>query len=153
MHRWLVIVMMVGCRGMEAMPAPDARPLNQDETGRCGDHPPCPDELVCTRFQHFCLPSQDVYTVHVRWTIRGLPPSAVTCAPAPDLSIGFKTSTELDYPYGAAPVPCRVGLFSVDHVNRTVNEVALGALGGTSDTFPHTMIDPATGDATIDLTF
>lgn len=154
MRRWLAVIFVVGCRGT-APPEPDAGtlvlppPPPQGEPGSCNHGPVCSSDQVCLRGSGGCAPPDQAYTVHLRWTIGGQPATSVTCAPAPDLLVEFSAG---DAPgFGFAPVPCKAGLFTLDHVSRTIDKVSLGP--AHMPTTQSAMLDPITGEATIDLSF
>lgn len=79
---------------------------------------------VCARNME-CLPAGDVRTVRAAWTIDGVPPTPALCTRYPSLQIIF-TGLYVEDNLGFAPVPCAVGLFTVDKLPTRFNYVELG---------------------------
>ena len=104
--------------------------------GDCGDD-------VCAR-TNVCAPKSQVWSVHVTWTVNGVPPTAASCASLDPLEIGFYSQTES---IAFAPVPCIAGLYSIDKLPIEMDEVTLGPQDASA---PFVGI-PSSGDATIDL--
>jgi hypothetical protein len=103
---------------------------------------------VCARDGE-CLPSSDVRTVHVLWTITGEPAGTATCASSPDLDLTFFTSSDQ---FGFSPVPCVEGKFTIDKLPSWYESVELSRVGdygsgGASGVFGQD------GTATLDLTY
>ncbi|MBX3157445.1 MAG: hypothetical protein KF773_15830 [Deltaproteobacteria bacterium] len=84
------------------------------------------DGDVCAR-DHACHPADQVRAVKAQWTIRGQPASELACAGAADLYIRFKGSS--DDALGYAPVPCRLGQFTMDKLPTRYFSVELGVEG------------------------
>lgn len=148
MHRWLVVILLVGCGTSDGGDG-GPRPPSEDEHGGCGGGPACPSDQVCLRGGGGCVPPDQSWSVHLRWTVRGQPATAAACAPSPDLRVAF--SGRDPGSIGFAPVPCKAGLFTIDRVARDiVNAELQPTVGGAT---AHAMIDPVTGEGTADLSF
>jgi hypothetical protein len=86
---------------------------------------------VCAR-DHMCTAEDAVRAVTATWTIRGADANATTCGTHPDLYISF-IGNDFGDTLGFAPVPCKLGQFSVDKLPVRFKQVELGVDGGTSD--------------------
>jgi len=123
------------------------RPGGPGGGGECFVDEECAAGEVCAR-DELCWPEDQVRRVETRWTVRGMPASATTCAGHPDLHIRFDGNVADDL--GFAPVPCEVGQFTVDRLPRPFTLVELSVdNGGPGRT---TTID-ALGMAVLDLPF
>jgi hypothetical protein len=117
---------------------------NGDPLGGCRKDTECPGGTVCAR-DGSCFAPGDVLTVHVNWTVNGMPASVETCGPAQDLSIDFSAG---DFNgFGFAPVPCRAGKFTIDKLPYVYNRVQLSSNSGGAGGF---FVD---GMVTLDLKF
>lgn len=87
---------------------------------------------VCAR-DHMCTAPSSVRPVMATWTIRGAAASVTTCGTHEDLYITF-IGADFGDTLGFAPVPCKLGQFSVDKLPLRFGSVELGVEGGTSDT-------------------
>lgn len=74
----------------------------------------CGGDLVCARNAE-CLPTDEVRVVRVTWTIRGQPASEATCAASPTFYLLFYGADPGDT-FGFSPVPCELGLFTIDRM-------------------------------------
>jgi hypothetical protein len=113
--------------------------------GDCQIDQDCSGSEICARNGECHAPS-DVRTIHVTWTIRGMPASSTTCGATPNFYILF-SSPEVSDAYGYEPVPCASGLFTIDKLPKRFNAVELGVDGGYSE---QAAFD-AQGNATFDL--
>jgi hypothetical protein len=141
--RAVVLVFLVAClqRG---------EPLGSDPSqGSCRGGRGCDAPEVCARNSE-CLPADQVRAVHVMWTVSGRPASPTSCSAAPDLQIMLNS---FDGPGGVswAPVPCEIGKFSIDRLPISFDRVWLGRESGAGR--QQGTLDPATGEATLDLPF
>jgi hypothetical protein len=94
------------------------------------DH--CRGSEVCARDRSCVLPTE-VRAVRATWTVRGEPASTLTCAQHPDLTIRFLSDVSEDA-LVYAPVPCRIGQFTIDKLPLRYRRVNLGADGQTTIT-------------------
>lgn len=99
--------------------------------GECEIDSDCGSGDVCAR-DHMCTDLSSVRSVTATWTIRGAEATTVTCGANPDLYIQFIGDSFSDT-LGFAPVPCKLGQFSVDKLPIRFRQVELGVDGGTSD--------------------
>ena len=149
MKRGLLLVVLVGCtwssRDDDDMRIRDPDPPRGPGRSGCQADNDCSGSNVCARTGS-CLPSSEVYAVHVNWTVKGAPASEAVCAPSPDLQINFGVSGD-DAAFGFAPVPCVEGKFTVDKLPTKFTTVRLrhGSKWETA------AIDATTGDAVFDL--
>jgi hypothetical protein len=120
-------------------------------SGPCRDDTDCSGGAVCARDSQ-CYSAAQVRDIHVRWTLRGQPADAGTCADAPDLEISISSSSGASGALGFSPVPCRSGKFSVDKAPRSLDTAALWRDGGRGEP-EMAAIDRVTGDALIDLPY
>ena len=97
------------------------------ESGGQKDSDCAPD--VCARDGE-CLPSSDVRSIRVNWTINGGPASAAACMTAPDFYLQF--DGQFNDGVGFAPVPCQAGVFSVDKMPSRFQAVEVGIDNGGS---------------------
>jgi hypothetical protein len=98
---------------LSACPAPqgdDYYPPGDDTTPGCTDDNQCGGQ-VCARTGE-CLDATEVRTVHVTWTVSGLPANNATCANVGPLEIEFYDINE--FAHGYAPVPCTAGFYTID---------------------------------------
>src|SRR4051794_32585580 len=102
----------------------------------CGGDAECGTGNVCARDGE-CLPSSEVRTVHVAWTVSGTAASADTCLGAPHLDLTFSDAQQEQF--GFSPVPCAEGKFTVDKLPSWYTTVGLARTGdyggGTSASF------------------
>ncbi|HSD90916.1 MAG TPA: hypothetical protein VLB44_25505 [Kofleriaceae bacterium] len=113
--------------------------------GDCQIDQDCSGSEICARNGE-CHAASDVRTIHVTWTIRGMPASSTTCATTPNFYILF-SSPQVSDTYGYEPVPCAAGLFTIDKLPKRFNAVELGVDGGYSELAAF----DAQGNATFDL--
>jgi hypothetical protein len=116
--RALLLLAIVACT-----PSHDGDPCQTD--GDCGDE-------VCARTD-VCAAADTLRGVHVTWTIGGVAPTASACASYEPLQLGFDdrtTGQEIAF----APVPCLAGLFSIDKLPTTMDEVFIGPETGSIST-------------------
>jgi hypothetical protein len=113
--------------------------------GDCKVDIDCGGSSVCAR-NGDCLPASEVRTVRITWTIRGMPPNDPLCASTPSFYLLF-ASNQINDQYGYEPVPCKVGLFTIDKLPRRFVSVEIGVDNGFSEV---TAFD-AQGNATFDL--
>jgi hypothetical protein len=99
--------------------------------GECELDDDCATSDVCAR-DHMCTDAASVRMVTATWTIRGADANTTTCGSHPDLYISFIGDSFGDT-LGFAPVPCKLGQFSVDKLPVRFKQVELGVEGGTSD--------------------
>jgi hypothetical protein len=151
MKRGLLLVVVVGCtwsssddRGAIDHPIDPGGPGRPGRSG-CQADRYCSGADVCARTGS-CVPSSEVYAVHVNWTVKGAPASDEACAPSPDLQINFGVSAD-DASFGFAPVPCVEGKFTVDKLPTKFTTVRLRH----GSTWQTAAIDATTGDAVFDL--
>jgi hypothetical protein len=126
----LAIVLCAGCPGGDS---------------ECKVDSDCGAGNVCARNTD-CLPASEVRVVRVTWTIRGFPPNDMLCSRTPDFYLLF-ASNQVNDTYGYQPVPCKVGLFTIDKLPRRFVAVEIGVENGFSEV---TSFD-AQGNATFDL--
>lgn len=87
---------------------------------------------VCARDGE-CLPSTDVRTVHVTWTIRGAAANTTSCSNALHLDISFIVAgDQYADQFGFSPVPCIEGKFTIDKLPNRFDEVQLAKTGDLS---------------------
>jgi hypothetical protein len=150
--RGVLVLLLAGCTS-QGLPTDDGTGGWIDPggtaTGGCRADSACSGGQLCAR-NGVCLPPSAIHAVHVTWTLSGAPASAATCEASPDLQIWFYTSN--DTSLGYAPVPCSQGKFTVDKLPVSYVRVNLARSHKTSDGKTAT-IDPATGEAAIDLPF
>lgn len=146
--RIAVVVLVVGC--VERSPDESFPPPPDGWTDPSGNPiTSCPFDCgsdVCARDGQ-CWPPSLVRVVHARWTIVGAPASIDTCVDHPDLHIAFSDHSGNNR-FGFAPVPCRIGLFTVDVLPEVYSRVELGIHG--QDPSAGAVFDEA-GDALLDL--
>jgi hypothetical protein len=99
--------------------------LGPNNGGECIIDMDCEGD-ICAR-DHACHPASEVREVLVTWTIRGQPANEVTCGGAADLYIRFEASG--DDSLGFAPVPCRIGQFTMDKLPKRFFAIELGVDG------------------------
>lgn len=121
--RTFVVLGIVTCAALAAACGPGGG----DE---CMIDDDCRGDLVCARNTQ-CLPASEVRVVRVTWTVRGEPASAAACASAPELYVLFY-SAQVGDAFGFAPVPCEIGLFTIDKLPRRYVSVEIGEDGGFS---------------------
>jgi hypothetical protein len=114
----------------------------------CTSDTQCGSEL-CARDGE-CLPANDIYAIHVSWTLQGQAASTTTCANSSSLEIQF-TGTNAAW-WGYAPVPCVEGKFSIDKMPTWYTDVDLMRDGETSGGAAGT-IDAQTGILALDLPY
>ncbi len=128
---------------------PPPPPPSGGTPGDCTSDTQCPTGDVCARTFE-CLPSSDVYAIHVSWTLQGQPASTTSCATAPNLDIDF-TGSNVTW-WGYAPVPCVEGKFSIDKMPTGYTHVELvrdgDQYGGDAGN-----IDPTTGTVALDMPY
>lgn len=129
--RLLAVVLLAGCPG--------------GDDGVCKVDSDCGTGNVCTRNSE-CLPASEVRSSRITWTIRGMPASDTLCAQTPNFYVLF-AGTQVNDTFGFEPVPCKVGLFSIDKLPRRFVSVELGVDGG----FSEVMAFDALGNAAFDL--
>lgn len=118
-----------------------------DTTGSdCQVDSDCGGNNVCARNGE-CISPNNVRSVRVTWTIRGMPATSFTCSASPNFYVMF-SSPERSDTYGYEPVPCPSGVFSVDKLPTRFNAVEIGIDGGyseatTFDAQGHAMFDLA----------
>lgn len=105
----------------------------------------CSGSDVCAR-DHMCTAASSVRPVTATWTIRGAAANTTTCGTHENLYITF-IGDDFGDTLGFAPVPCKLGQFSVDKLPVRFRQVELGVEGGVSDT---RALDAA-GTAALDL--
>lgn len=135
--RALLAVLLVGCT---LSPRGD----------RCSSDASCTGGDVCTRSGD-CLAPSEVRAVRVTWLVSGKTPDEATCAPHPDLRIEVYPEDERDR-VDYAPVPCVVGLFTIDKLPATFDRVWLGPQRGGDDDAATGKVDAA-GALALDLPF
>jgi hypothetical protein len=91
----------------------------------------CGGGELCARDGSCALPA-DIRQVDVTWTIRGAAASVMTCGSHPDLYLSF-IGIDSNDTLGFAPVPCRIGQFTIDKLPTRFRQVELGVEGGTRD--------------------
>lgn len=96
--------------------------------GPCATDSDCDGE-VCARNSE-CLPTSAVRAVKVEWTVNGMPASETACASTQDLAVNF-VGDRGDDAVGFAPVPCKIGQFSVDKLPTRFGTAELGRDGGS----------------------
>ncbi len=101
-------------------------------TSECELDRDCGGSDVCAR-DHMCAAASSVRSVTATWTIRGAAANVSTCGTHPDLYITF-IGDDFGDTLGFAPVPCKLGQFTVDKLPIRFKQVELGVEGGTSDT-------------------
>lgn len=117
-----------------------------DTTGSdCQVDDDCGGNNVCARNGE-CIAPSDVRAVRVTWTIRGMPANSATCAATPNFYVMFSSPARSDT-YGYEPVPCPVGLFTVDKLPDRFNAVEIGVENGYREA---TTFD-SQGNASFDL--
>jgi hypothetical protein len=134
-------------------PPPSPPPPPPSPGAYCTVDTDCPADQVCAR-DAACTAPSEVHWVHVRWTVDGATADATTCAAAPDLLVDIGNFTDGEG-FGVAPVPCVAGLYSVDKIPLSWSTVSVAPYvgeGGWQDGVSAT-VDPATGNATVDLSF
>ena len=99
--------------------------------GECEIDNDCGGADVCAR-DHMCTAASAVRAVSATWTIRGAAANTTTCGTHTDLFISF-IGSDFGDKLGFAPVPCKLGQFSVDKLPIRFKQVELGVEGGTSD--------------------
>jgi hypothetical protein len=87
--------------------------------------------LVCTR-DFECLPSSQVRSVKVTWTIHGQPADATSCAPTPGFTLRFIDSYT-NTAFGYEPVPCMEGQFTIDKIPTAYDYVEIENTEGMID--------------------
>ena len=115
MRVWQIILASTVSLGACLTPPPDqggwTGPNGDPVDGECHKDTDCPSASVCAR-DGSCYAPSDVTTVHINWTVGGMPASDATCKNAPDLSVDFEGDGYGGLGY--APVPCKSGKFTVD---------------------------------------
>lgn len=102
---------------------------------------------VCARDGE-CLPSSQIWTIHVNWTIAGQPASATTCTSDFELSFLVNDPSQPYGPeFGFAPVPCAEGRFTIDKMPTDYEYVILS----DDQTYVTGMFD-GSGNVTLDFT-
>ena len=145
--RALILVVLVGCVERTAPPFDPPPGLQPPAALGCTRGSACASDEVCARDGE-CLPPDQVRAVHIDWTVSGAAASDTTCSAAPVLRLDLSSSTGGGH-LGFAPVPCAEGKFSIDVLPIAFDHVALGSSLG----FEQAAIDPATGEATLDLPY
>jgi hypothetical protein len=82
----------------------------------------CFSDEVCAR-DHFCHAASEVHLVRSEWTIRGQPAAEASCAGAPELYIRYRAP---DDSIGYSPIPCRLGIFTIDKLPLSFDRIELG---------------------------
>src|SRR6516162_2869484 len=95
-------------------------------SGMCAMDSDCGNN-VCARDGE-CLPADQVRSVKLTWTIRGMAANAMTCAPTPDFYIQFDGDGAGDT-FGYAPVPCMEGQFTIDRLPTRFGGAEMGVEG------------------------
>jgi hypothetical protein len=113
--------------------------------GECQNDPQCGED-VCARSGE-CLARSNIREVTIKWTVSGVAASATSCATHPDLYLQFDGADYGDT-LRFAPVPCRLGLFTIDKLPKRYVQVELGSEGGVGDV---SSIDAVTAQAQFDL--
>lgn len=149
----LLVVLATGCLP-PAGPPPDRYDDGYDDGGwmgsggdpifGCRQDTECGAQ-VCARDGE-CYPASGIRLVTTTWTVRGEPASATTCAAHPDLAIRFQASNGASF--GFAPVPCRIGKFTIDKLPLAYTRVELGVENGGLAT---SAAIASAGDTIIDL--
>jgi hypothetical protein len=117
---------------------------------RCNFDTNCDPGLLCAR-SHSCTPPDELRVVHARWTVRGMPAGQVACAAAPSLTITFLAPGGVGERMTYAPVPCAEGVFTIDKLPVSYNEVQLGKDSGGPPASAN--VDAMTGEAALDLQY
>ncbi len=159
MRAVLVLVLLgciVGCRvvGEPIPPGDDDAGSDPgvpfDPPSGCRTDDACPIGQVCARVGG-CTPADQVRSVHVFWTLSGRAANRTTCASTPDLAIRFSTADDAELGPGYAPVPCSQGKFTIDKLPMIYSQASLRITHG--DDWRTGMLDPVTGELTLDLPF
>lgn len=93
-------------------------------TGPCQVDGDCGAGDRCARNME-CLAEAEIRSVRTEWTIDGAPPTAASCARYPSLQIVY-TGLYAEDSIGFTPVPCMIGLFTIDKLPTRFNYVELG---------------------------
>jgi hypothetical protein len=134
----LAALLMTGCfRG-------DAPCVSDDEC----------DGDVCARDGE-CLPAADVHRVQVRWTVRGQPADARSCAGIAELELQLR-GDDGGRGHSYTQVPCPLALFTIDKIGRRYRTVTLLGFDGAGSRIVSgeaSIVDDDAGDgaAQIDL--
>ena len=147
--RALLAILLVGCTWSSSSDGDDddaPRPSRPTTGQACRGDSACSSGELCAR-TGTCLPVTQIRVVHVLWTIGGAQADAATCTPAPDFTLGFRTS-EGEGRLSYSPVPCELGKFTVDKLPTNYTQVRLTHKSETETA----NVDVETGDAVFDLT-
>ena len=117
---------------------------------RCNFDSNCDPGLLCAR-SHSCTPPGELRTVHAEWTVRGMAAGTDTCAAAPSLTITFLAPRGIGERMSYSPVPCIEGVFTIDKLPMSYDEVELGKASGGPPASAN--VDPMTGEAKLDLPY
>jgi hypothetical protein len=108
----------------------------------CSHDSDCDHGEVCAH-DNQCLSTDQVYDVHITWTIDGQSPSGATC----NLSINFSNGNYKD-DFGYLPLPCAEGEFSIPKLPTDYATVELELADGNDS---QTMSIARDGTANFDL--
>jgi len=111
--RSVLLILLASCSGTSSV-------TNCKADSDCGGE-------ICARDGE-CLPSSEIRSVKVTWTIRGVTADASSCASTPDFYIDFYGSYAA-YSVGYEPVPCMQSQFFIDKLPTAFDQVELGATG------------------------
>lgn len=115
----------------------------------CTSDTQCTTGNLCARDGE-CAPANEIYSIHVSWTLQGQAATTSTCSNSPNLEIQFTGQSQAWWGY--APVPCVEGKFSIDKMPTWYTTVDLMRDGETTAGADGT-IDPQTGLLSLDLPY
>jgi len=146
--RLMLVTLVAGCLSQRSI-VPDDSPDLPGAGDRCRSDAQCRDGDLCAH-NSMCMVASELRTVHVNWTVDGMPASQTVCDPLGNLEIEFGTTQPVNDPQLAfSPLACAEGRFSIDKMPMTwtVVKITGRAIEAQSAT-----IDAATGETTLALT-
>jgi hypothetical protein len=142
--------LVAGCLAQRPILSSDDSADPPGGTGNsCRSDAQCSDGALCAH-NSTCIAASELRTVHVNWTVDGMPANQTACDPLGTLEIEFGTTQSVSNPQLTfSPLACAEGKFSIDKMPMTWTGVKISgrrieAQSGT--------IDAATGETTLALT-
>lgn len=103
--RAVLVLGLVGCIAAGSSDPVDPLRHDPDDPAHCDGLPICAEGYVCALARYGCLPADEVYAIHLTWTVAGQLATSTSCAAQPELIVEFtadQASTGLVF----SPVPC-----------------------------------------------
>jgi hypothetical protein len=145
--RVMLVTLVAGCLSQRSFPTDDS-PDPPGTGNRCSSDAQCRDGALCAH-NSTCMAASELRTVHVNWTVDGMPANQTVCDPLGQLEIEFGTNqpvttAQLTF----SPLACAEGKFTIDKMPMAWTAVKIS--GREIDAKSGT-IDAVTGETTLAL--